>query len=1054
MNKRDLEKASKQPEVLQVHCENIPAELRELQQWDPWRYQQQDNGRWHETLLQVNGSAANATLRDTWTTFERAVEAYESRNFDGLGFVVTKNDPYCVVTLDDVFIGDSNRLEPWAASVLATFSPCYVETNATATGISVILRARKPELPLLGNDKIEVYDRENFLALTGTMLEDSCSTITEGQLQLDTLYAHWAGNTNPSAAPSANSSKTPDEIKVFTLAETTRAPAATIPSSAVVLDKPQALPVNQNDIPAELKAIGHWVNWRFSFLKGKWTKVPYNPQSKRAASTTDPETWSSFDTVFAAYQKGRYDGIGFVVCKDNNHADRFVVIDLDHSVEDGQLKPWAQQIVKELATYTELSPSGTGLRVIAYGRKPEGRCKSGDVEMYETRRYVSITGHRLETAPATIADCQAEINAVHTRHLSETTKKKITTSVSSAPSGNGSKHNLSNLEIISRAKAANPAFAKLWGGDSGDYNSASEADAALCSYLAFWTGPNVARIDQLFRQSGLMRDKWQREDYRQATINLALLDKTEFYQPRESLGRLKYTSGTTTSTKTKAKEKTEDEKEAGSVEVDDDPHRLAKLHAHAHYQRGEGFTLHLWRDEWFRHNGSCYRLVPHNDIRGEVAASVKKEFDRLNAIALTKWEQAGDDSVPLPVAKKVTTRLINDVLQALASILLVPSTTTIMPCWLAPTTTSSGENPSTWVPPFPAHEILATTNQLIHLASLVEGEDYSCPATCRFSSTNALDYAFDATAPAPARWLQFLQELWPSDRQAIQALQEWFGLCLLPITRLQKILMLVGPRRSGKGTIGRVLSRLVGPDNVASPTFGSLAGTFGLQPLLGKTVAIVGDAKLSERTDSAVIVERLLSISGEDKQSVQRKFLSAVETTLLTRFLLICNELPKLADSSGAFVGRLILLRLTESFFGREDTFLTTTLCQELPGILNWSILGWKRLTEQGRFTPVDSSANLLTAMEELASPITAFIRDRCTVMAGRVIAVQVLFTEWQNWCTNMGRAFSGTVQTFGRALRAAFPTIDDYRPRLDSGGRQRMYTGISLHEEGDPEPS
>jgi hypothetical protein len=146
--------------------------------------------------------------------------------------------------------------------------------------------------------------------------------------------------------------------------------------------------------------------------------------------------------------------------------------------------------------------------------------------------------------------------------------------------------------------------------------------------------------------------------------------------------------------------------------------------------------------------------------------------------------------VPPPIVKKVTTRLVGDVLQALGSIVLVPSTTATMPCWLAPGTNPSNENPDAWVEPFPAREILATTNQLIHLASLVEGEEYSCPTTPRFFSTNSLDYAFDPAAPPPERWLRFLQELWPTDSQAINALQEWFGLCLLPITRFQKILML------------------------------------------------------------------------------------------------------------------------------------------------------------------------------------------------------------------------------------------------------------------------
>jgi primase-polymerase (primpol)-like protein len=566
MTKHDLETAREQPGVLSVNFENIPAELRELQQWDPWSYRH-CNGSWRETLLQVNGSAASATLRDTWSTFERAAECYQSGDYDGLAFVLTEDDPYCVVTLNDVFVGDSNCLEAWAAAILATFSPCYAEISATGTGATILIRARKPGLPLLGDGKIEVYDREGFLAITGTLLDDSCSTINERQSQLDALYARWTGtldllNDVTTVQKATEALEVEPKISTPAVAVHESGPINTQP--AAVLDKPQAVPVNKDAIPDDLKSTAHWVCWRFSFMKGKWTKVPYNPQSKRAASTTDPETWSTFDEVFSAYEKGRYDGIGFVVTKDNDHADPFVVVDLDHSVEDGQVKLWAQEIVNQLNTYTELSPSEKGLRLITRGRKPEGRCKAGDVEMYETRRYVSITGHWLETTPRTITDRQAEIDAVHARHLGRTAKKKTATS---APSNNGSTHNLSDTEVIDRAKAANPSFTKLWAGDASDYNSASEADAALCSHLAFWVGPDPARIDTLFRMSGLVREKWERQDYRLLTINLALRDKTEFYQPVEPLGRLKYTSGTTTTEKEKEeKEKDEADDESGTVE--------------------------------------------------------------------------------------------------------------------------------------------------------------------------------------------------------------------------------------------------------------------------------------------------------------------------------------------------------------------------------------------------------------------------------------------------------------------------------------------------------
>jgi energy-coupling factor transporter ATP-binding protein EcfA2 len=127
--------------------------------------------------------------------------------------------------------------------------------------------------------------------------------------------------------------------------------------------------------------------------------------------------------------------------------------------------------------------------------------------------------------------------------------------------------------------------------------------------------------------------------------------------------------------------------------------------------------------------------------------------------------------------------------------------------------------------------------------------------------------------------------LWPGDAQSISTLQEWIGYLLTPDPRQQKILLLVGPRRSGKGTIARVIRGLIGADNIAGPTLSSLGTNFGLWPLLGKAVAMIQDARLSGRTDAATVAERLLSISGEDDLTIDRKNLSPVTTRLTARFM-------------------------------------------------------------------------------------------------------------------------------------------------------------------------
>ncbi len=339
-------------------------------------------------------------------------------------------------------------------------------------------------------------------------------------------------------------------------------------------------------------------------------------------------------------------------------------------------------------------------------------------------------------------------------------------------------------------------------------------------------------------------------------------------------------------------------------------------------------------------------------------------------------------------------------------------------------------------------------NTILHLPSWANGcTDYTRRLTPMLFSLNALDYSFDHRARSPDAWLSFLGQLWPDDQQAVETLQEWFGYCLLPDTRHHKILMIVGPRRSGKGTIARILRALVGQANTVSPTLTGLGGHFGLQPLLGKTLAIISDARLSGRTDTAAIVERLLCISGEDAITVERKHLASVTAKLPVRFVVLANELPRLPDLSGALVGRLLLLTQTHSWYGKEDTGLTDRLLGELPGILLWAMAGWKRLRQRGHFVPPDSGAQAVSDLEDLSSPIGAFVRECCVVEPGAEVFVRDLFDRWKTWCDEKGRKEPGTEQVFGRDLRAAVPGIDDRQKRTPSG-RPRIYVGIRLRDD------
>jgi putative DNA primase/helicase len=168
-------------------------------------------------------------------------------------------------------------------------------------------------------------------------------------------------------------------------------------------------------IPADLTELDQWVLWKYEARDGKTTKIPYQPDHQRA-STTSKLTWRSYAEVCAAYNRnGRsFSGIGFVFTPD----DPYLGIDLDNCLEGGTLKSWAGPIIEAFAdTYSEISPSGNGVKIFVKGRLPgKGHRKDfGDhaVELYDRGRFFAITGKAFNGAPLEIEEHQADIDRLY-----------------------------------------------------------------------------------------------------------------------------------------------------------------------------------------------------------------------------------------------------------------------------------------------------------------------------------------------------------------------------------------------------------------------------------------------------------------------------------------------------------------------------------------------------------------------------------------------------------------------------------------------------------------
>lgn len=315
--------------------------------------------------------------------------------------------------------------------------------------------------------------------------------------------------------------------------------------------------------------------------------------------------------------------------------------------------------------------------------------------------------------------------------------------------------------------------------------------------------------------------------------------------------------------------------------------------------------------------------------------------------------------------------------------------------------------------------------------------------TPAFFNTVAVPYDYDPDAPEPLRWLEFLESLWPGDVDAHRLLQQWFGYVLSGRTELHKMLALIGPKRSGKGTIARTLTALLGAGNVGGPSLASLGTNFGLAPLLGKSLAIVGDARLGTGDSAKTALANILGITGEDSVQADRKHRSPFVGRIPVRFMLLSNELPSFFDTSGAIASRFLLLPMRKSFINEEDAHLGKDLLEELPGIFNWALDGLDDLDRRGRFTEPASSGDLRKDFESLVSPISRWITERCETSPMHWTSTESLYDAWAAWCMPNGHTV-GSQDLFVKNFRAAFPEARSSR-RGPRGQQVWGYAGVRL---------
>lgn len=281
-------------------------------------------------------------------------------------------------------------------------------------------------------------------------------------------------------------------------------------------------------LPQELKAHAGFCGWKYELRDGRKTKVPKTVTGRNAHSN-DPGDFCTFEEIMK--NAIRFDGLGILVTGD------LAAIDIDNCIAHGKLSEMAAVIVEKARSYTEVTPSGRGLRILGrvsgfiYDRKRYyvNNHELG-LEVYtegEKKHTVSVTGNVFNDLPMRdISDVLPEILEMYMRKPEPQRAEGHVDAPGSF---------LTDEEVVQKAASAanGEKFAGLYDGDISGYPSQSEADLAFMTMLAFWCGGDGEQMDRIFRGSGLYREKWERADYRESTINRAVNGTADFYMPPE-----------------------------------------------------------------------------------------------------------------------------------------------------------------------------------------------------------------------------------------------------------------------------------------------------------------------------------------------------------------------------------------------------------------------------------------------------------------------------------------------------------------------------------------
>ena len=726
------------------------------------------------------------------------------------------------------------------------------------------------------------------------------------------------------------------------------------------------------NIPQELKNAPQWILWRSEERDGKKTKVPYQIDGSMAQSS-NKRTWSTFPTVLKFYNDRDYDGIGFMFSKD----DPFIGIDIDHCVEDGVLSPFAEEIVQAISSYTEYSPSGKGVHIITKGKIPLRGPGTGrknpelGLEVYRHGRYFTFTGNSLGIGA--VEERTDELKELFEKYLKD---KKEESKPSNPPAASSrDMSNLSNKEIWERMfnSKNGKSIQDLFNGHLiNDDHSAT--DMALCNHLAFWTDKDPAKMDSMFRESGLFREKWDRQHssdgatYGEMTIAAAVYSThttiSDLLEEQQEQPYEIYISHPENS-------QVEDTEEI----IDTPPaFHLTELGNAERVVYYHGKNIRYCNElDWLIWNGKRWEEDSKRKIEAITAKTLRALYgeakateDKFRKKQLNDW------------AKKCERRNIR-----MNTILDVRPMVSVRKQELD------------------SHKyLLNCDNGVIDLKT---GELLPHDRDLLFTKISPISYQTDADCP---NWKTFLESIFIDDQgtpnyEIIDFMQKAIGYSLTGDTTEQVMFFLFGNGRNGKSTFINTVQHLFGDygRQTNSDTFikkkNDSAINNDIARLDGARFVSAVESEEGQQLSESLVKQ----ITGGEKMSARFLRQEYFEFTPEFKVFFTTNHKPIVKGSDEGIWRRIRLIPFTVTIPKEKvDKKLPQKLAAEMPGILRWAVEGCLKWQKEGLGEP-EAIRKATEGYRDDMDILGPFLDERCVIHSAVKIEAKELYKEYKDWC-------------------------------------------------------